>query len=147
MAAAKKPRPTNHFKLVVPAIDAAGQFREVSGLDSEQEIVEEKEIDANGNPIIVKVPGGMKWSNIELKRGVDVDKSMWDWRYKVQNEGPDAARADCTLSLCDYDGSAIATYSITQAWPSKYTGAAMNAGANEIAVEAITLCHEGFKRM
>ena len=52
-----------------------------------------------------------------------------------------------TLELCDYDGSPIATYTIMQAWPSKYTGAAMNAGANEIAVEAVTLCHEGFKRM
>jgi phage tail-like protein len=147
MASAKKPRPTNHFKLEIGGKQASGQFREVSGLDSEQEIVEEKETDAQGNPVIVKVPGGMKWSNIELKRGVDVDKGLWDWRYQVQNEGPDAARTDCTLTLCDYDGSAIATYNITQAWPSKYTGAAMNAGANEIAVEAITLCHEGFKRM
>lgn len=147
MAAAKKPRPTNHFKLEIGGKQAAGQFREVSGLDSEQEIVEEKETDANGNPLIVKVPGGMKWSNIELKRGVDVDKGLWDWRYQVETAGPDAARTDCVLTLCDYDGSAIATYNVSQAWPSKYTGAAMNAGANEIAVEAITLCHEGFKRM
>src|SRR5688572_6873891 len=108
MAAAKKPRPTNHFKLEIGGKQASGQFREVSGLDSEQEIVEEKETDAQGNPVIVKVPGGMKWSNIELKRGVDVDKALWDWRYQVQNEGPDAARTDCTLTLCDYDGSAIA---------------------------------------
>lgn len=147
MAAAKKPRPTNHFKLEIGGKQAAGQFREVSGLDSEQEIVEEKETDANGNPVIFKVPGGMKWSNIELKRGVDIAKDLWEWRYQVETAGPDAARTDCTLSLCDYDGSVIAAYSIQQAWPSKYTGAAMNAGANEIAVEALTLCHEGFKRM
>jgi phage tail-like protein len=147
MAAAKKPRPTNHFKLEIGGKQAAGQFRECSGLDSEQEIVEEKETDQNGNPLIVKVPGGLKWSNIELKRGVDVAADLWEWRYKVETEGPDASRTDCVLTLCDYDGSAIAAYSITQAWPSKYTGAAMNAGANEIAVESLTLCHEGFKRM
>jgi phage tail-like protein len=127
--------------------EAAGQFREVTGLDAENEIVEEKHINAQGLPEIMKVPGGMKWSNIELKRGVDVDKGLWEWRYQVQTGGPDAARTDCTLELCDYDGSPIATYTILQAWPSKYTGAAMNAGANEIAVEAVTLCHEGFKRM
>jgi phage tail-like protein len=127
--------------------EAAGQFRECSGLDAENDIVEQKEIDANGLPVVIKVPGGMKWSNIELKRGVDVDKGLWEWRYMVETQGPDAARTDCTLELCDYDGSAIATYTIKQAWPSKYTGAAMNAGANEIAVEGITLCHEGFKRM
>ena len=41
----------------------------------------------------------------------------------------------------------IATYNIKQAWPSKYTGVSMNANSNEIAVESITICHEGFKRM
>jgi phage tail-like protein len=147
MASAQKPRPTNHFRLDVGGKEAAGQFREVSGLDAENEIVEQKEVDANGLPMIIKVPGGMKWSNIELKRGVDVDKGLWEWRYQVETEGPDAARTDCTLELLDYDGSPIATYTIKQAWPSKYTGAALNAGSNEIAVEGITLCHEGFKRM
>jgi phage tail-like protein len=147
MAEAKKPRPTNHFRLNIGGREAIGQFREVSGLDSEQEIVEQKEVDANGQPVIIKVPGNLKWSNIELKRGIDVDKGLWDWRYAVETAGPDASRTDCTLELCDYDGSPIATYTIMQAWPSKYTGAAMNAGANEIAVEAVTLCHEGFKRM
>jgi phage tail-like protein len=124
-----------------------GQFREVSGLDSESEIVEQKEVDANGNPVVLKVNGNLKWSNIELKRGIDVNKGLWEWRYMVEQKGPDAARTDCILELLDYDGSAIATYNITQAWPSKYSGATMNAGSNEIAVEGITICHEGFKRM
>jgi len=124
-----------------------GQFREVSGLDSESEIVEHKEVDAQGNPLIVKVNGNLKWSNIELKRGVDINKGLWEWRYMVESKGPDAARTDCTLELIDYDGSAIATYNITQAWPVKYSGASMNAGSNEVAVEGITICHEGFKRM
>jgi|1186.fasta_scaffold392544_2 phage tail-like protein len=147
MASAQKPRPTNHFKLTLAGKEAMGQFREVSGLDSESEIVEHKEVDAQGNPLIVKVNGNLKWSNIELKRGVDINKGLWEWRYMVESKGPDAARTDCTLELIDYDGSAIATYNITQAWPVKYSGASMNAGSNEVAVEGITICHEGFKRM
>jgi phage tail-like protein len=147
MASAQKPRPTNHFRLQIGGKESVGQFREVSGLDSEQEIVEQKEVDANGNPVILKVPGNLKWSNIELKRGIDIDKALWDWRHQVEQEGPDAARTDCTLELIDYDGSPIVTYTIKQAWPSKYTGAAMNAGSNEIAVEGVTICHEGFVRM
>jgi phage tail-like protein len=146
MASAQKPRPTNHFRLTLAGKEAVGQFREVSGLDSESEIVEQKEVDAQGNPVVIKVNGNVKWSNIELKRGIDVNKGLWDWRYMVESKGPDAARTDCILELLDYDGSSIATYNITQAWPSKYTGASMNAGSNEIAVEGITICHEGFKR-
>jgi phage tail-like protein len=147
MASAQKPRPTNHFRLTVGGKEAIGQFREVSGLDTESEIVEQKEVDKNGNPLIVKVNGNLKWSNIELKRGIDVDKALYDWRHMVEQGKVDDARTDCTLELLDYDGSAIATYNIKQAWPSKYTGASMNAGSNEIAVEAITICHEGFARM
>ena len=147
MASAQKPRPTNHFRLNVGGKEAIGQFREVSGLDTENEIIEQKEVDANGRPVVVKVSGNLKWSNIELKRGVDVDKGLYEWRRMVEDKGPDQARTDCTLELLDYDGSAIATYNIKAAWPSKYTGVAMNANSNEIAVEAITICHEGFKRM
>src|SRR5215217_6676317 len=122
MASAQKPRPTNHFRLQVGGKEAIGQFREISGLDTESEI-------------------------IELKRGVDVDKGLYEWRRMVEDKGPDGARTDCTLELLDYDGSPIATYTIQQAWPVKYTGVAMNAGSNEVAVEGITLAHEGFKRM
>ena len=147
MASAQKPRPTNHFRLQVGGKEAIGQFREVSGLDTESEVVEHKEVDANGRQRTIKVNGAEKYSNIELKRGVDVDKGLYEWRQMVVDKGPDGARTDCTLELLDYDGSAIATYTITQAWPLKYSGVSMNAGSNEIAVEGITLCHEGFKRM
>ena len=147
MASAQKPRPTNHFRLNVGGKEAIGQFREVSGLDTESEIIEQKEVDAQGKPMIVKVSGNPKWSNIELKRGIDIDKGLYEWRRMVEDQGPDGARTDCTLELLDYDGSAIATYSIQQAWPVKYTGVSMNAGSNEVAVEGITLAHEGFKRM
>jgi phage tail-like protein len=147
MASAQKPRPTNRFRLTVGGKEAIGQFREVSGLDTESEIIEQKEVDAQGRPAIVKVSGNLKWSNIELKRGIDIDKGLYDWRRLVEDKGPDGARTDCTLELLDYDGSAIATYTITQAWPVKYTGVSMNAGSNEVAVEGITLAHEGFKRM
>jgi phage tail-like protein len=147
MASAQKPRPTNHFRLSLGGKDAIGQFREVSGLDTESEVIEQKEVDANGRPTIIKVSGNPKWSNIDLKRGIDVDKGLYEWRRMVEEKGPDGARTDCTLELLDYDGSAIATYNIKAAWPSKYTGVAMNANSNEIAVEAITICHEGFKRM
>ncbi len=147
MASAQKPRPTNHFRLNVGGKEAIGQFREVSGLDTESEIIEHKEVDAQGRPMIIKVSGNLKNSNIELKRGIDIDKGLYEWRKMVEDKGPDGARTDCTLELMDYDGSAIATYTITQAWPVKYTGVSMNAGSNEVAVEGITLAHEGFKRM
>jgi phage tail-like protein len=39
----------------------------------------------------------------------------------------------------------VVTYSIINAWPKKYTGVGLKADSNEVAVEGITLCHEGFE--
>src|SRR3954462_15140908 len=99
MASAQKPRATNHYRLTVGGKEAAGQFREVTGLDAENEIIEQKEINAQGQPTIVKVPGSQKWSNIELKRGVDIDKGLWEWRYQVGTGGADQGGSDSPLDL------------------------------------------------
>ena len=146
MASAQKPRPTNHFRLTVGGKEAIGQFREVAGLDSESEIVEQKEVDARATRSIIKVPGNLKWSNIELKRGIDIDKGLWEWRYQVETEGSRRARARTARSSCSTTtGRRSRRTTITQAWPSKYTGVSMNAGSNEVAVEAITHLPRGLQ--
>ena len=69
------------------------------------------------------------------------------WREQVIQEGPDKSRTNGSVALIDYSGSTIATWSFEQGWPIKYTGATLNAGGNEVAVEEIQICHEGLKRL
>ena len=57
------------------------------------------------SPIIRKVPGALKWSNITLKRGVDESLELWKWRKQVIEEGPDSARVDGYIELLDYNGT------------------------------------------
>jgi phage tail-like protein len=143
----KEPRPVSHFRLKLGGKETVGVFKEVTGLDSETEIQEHKSTDANGNPYVRKVPGATKWSNITLKRGIDAQKGLWEWRNTVIKEGPDKARIEGTIELCDYDGKALVTYQFEQGWPSKYSGASLNASSNEIAMEELQICHEGLTRM
>jgi phage tail-like protein len=145
MPEAKQPRPVTHFQLKIGGKESVGLFREVSGFDTESEVIEYKSADANGKPVIRKVSGNPKWSDIVLKRGIDSQKVLAQWRREVETGGPDKARTDCVLELLDYDGTAIHTYNIKQAWPKKYTAAALKADANEVAVEEISLAHEGFE--
>ena len=49
------------------------------------------------------------------------------------------------MTMLDYEGTPVVTYSIINAWPKKYTGVGLKADSNEVAVEGITLCHEGFE--
>jgi|SRR5215211_698003 len=133
------------FRLTISGTESAGVFKEATGFDSESEVSEIKRSLPNGRTEVVKAAGNAKWSDIELKRGVDQDKSLWNWRKLVIAGKLDAARKDCTITMLDYEGQPVVTYSIINAWPKKYTGVGLKADSNEVAVEGITLSHEGFE--
>jgi len=143
----KEPRPASFFRLKLSGREAIGMFRECSGIDSETSVIEQKSCDDQGRPFTRKVAGETKWSNISLKRGVDENLELWKWRDIVIKQGPDPARVDGTIELVDISGSAIATYQFKQGWPTKYSGATLNASSNDVAVEEVQICHEGCDRM
>jgi phage tail-like protein len=141
----KEPRPASHFRLSIGGRDSAGLFRECQGLDSENSVIESTSIDANGRPVIRKVIGPIKWSNITLKRGVDGSKELWKWRDQVIKEGPDAARTDGFIELLDYTGQPIARWKFIQGFPLKYTGASLDPKSSDVAMEEIQIAHEGLE--
>jgi phage tail-like protein len=143
----KEPRPASFFRLKLGGREAIGMFRECSGLDSETTVIEQQAVDDSGRPVVRKVPGSTKWSNITLKRGVDENLELWKWRDMVIKQGADPARVDGTIELVDITGSPIATYQFKQGWPIKYSGATLNAAGNDVAVEEVQIAHEGMERM
>ena len=138
---------TYYFTLNLGGPEAAAFFKECTGLTSEHTVVEHTATDANGKSIIQKFPGQMKWSNITLKRGVDESLDIWKWRDTVIKEGADKARVDGKIELLDISGSPIATYQFKQGWPIKYVAATLDASTNNVAMEELQICHEGFERV
>ena len=134
-----------YFTLKIGGAEAAGFFKGATGFDNESETAEIKRSLATGKTDIIKAPSNQKWSDIELKRGVDQDKTLWNWRKMINDGKLKDARKDCTITMLDYMGQPVVTYSIINAWPKKYTGVGLKADSNEVAVEGITLCHEGFE--
>ena len=76
----REPRPASYFRLTLGGHESVGVFKEAAGFDSETEVIEHKSVDENGRPFTRKVAGGIKWSNITLKRGVDESMDIWKWR-------------------------------------------------------------------
>lgn len=124
-----------------------GAFRECSGLGSENEVVEYKASGQKGEFVIKKVPGRLKWNNITLKRGITDAMDMWKWRKLVEQGNIDSARKNGTITMYNQSGTAVAKWNFTNAWPSKLTGPAANAGNNEVAIEEMELTHEGYERV
>jgi phage tail-like protein len=108
--------------------------------------VEHTVTDKQGKAVVQKYPGQMKWANITLKRGVDNANQLWEWRKLVIDGKINDARKDGSISVIDWEGKAIVTYSFIGAWPCKYSAPGLNAGGNEILVEEIEIAHEGFER-
>jgi len=144
---AKQPRSTSLFRLTLGGKESAGVFREVSGLKNESDVISHKYVDDQGKQVTRNLVGSTKWSNIECKRGVDEGMTLWQWRQQVIDGDLDAARMDCTIQLLDYKGQVISTYKVLQAIPVSYDAGTFNATANEVALESITLAHEGLERM
>jgi phage tail-like protein len=142
----KEPRPASHFRLSIGGKEGIGNFRECSGLDSEHSAIEHTSVDDQGRPVVRKVAGPIKWSNITLKRGVDESTDLWQWRDMVIKEGPDKARTDGFIELLDYSGAPIARWKFIQGWPLKYTGASLDPKSSEVAVEEVQIAHEGLER-
>ncbi|NLI01375.1 MAG: phage tail protein [Chthonomonadales bacterium] len=123
-----------------------GIFREVTGLDSETEVIEHRVTGKGGNIVVHKVPGALKWPNIVLRRGITDDKRLHDWRKQIEDGGIEANRKNGAVTLYAPDGKIVCKYTFKKAWPCKFKGPALDSTKNEIAIEELELAHEGLER-
>ncbi len=135
------------FLLNLGGAEAAGYFKECSGLSSEHEVVSHVGTDAQGKAMVQKFPGQLKWSNITLKRGIDKEMQLWTWRKDVLDGKIAESRKDGTIEVVDWQGETVLTFNFVRAWPCRYSAPGLNAGANEILVEELEIAHEGFTRV
>jgi phage tail-like protein len=124
-----------------------GAFRECTGLGSENDVVEYKASGPKGEFVMKKVPGRMKWNDITLKRGITDTMDMWKWRQKVEEGKVDEARKNGSVVMFNQQGQEIARWDFVSAWPSKISGPTANAGTNDVAIEEMSITHEGYKRV
>jgi len=124
-----------------------GAFREVTNLGSENAVVEDKSRGPDGKYIIRKIPGTLKWNDITLKQGLTDNMDMWKWRKLVEEGKVNDARANGSIIMYDTAGKSVARWNLVNCWPSKLSGPAGKADGNEVAVQEMTLAHEGYERV
>lgn len=129
-----------NFIVEIDGVARAG-FRECSGLDTTQDVVEYRE----GNELITprKLPGLAKYANVLLKGGVTDDKSLWTWR-KTAIDGK-VERKNGSIVLLDDAREEKKRWNFREGWPSKWTGPTFNATSNDVAIETLEIAHEGLE--
>ena len=125
----------------------------MSGLRRTTEVIRHRE---GGDPSTTrKSPGLTEFAPVTLERGVTHDPEFEKWANKVWSLGAGLGgevslkdfRKDIVLELCNEAGQIVLAYKIYRCWVSEYEILPdLDANANAVAIEHITLENEGWER-
>lgn len=121
----------------------AGAFSEVSGLEVTMTPKSIREGGRNWGE--VHLAGPTSFAPIVLKRGVTSNEELWQWfdlthrqqRYDLRYAG------EIDVLAPDDDSRVLLRWQLEKVIPSKFRGASLNSTVNQVAVEELTLLHEG----
>ncbi|WP_195822710.1 phage tail protein [Roseobacter sp. MH60115] len=132
--------------MVPPVPDMA--FQEVSGLESGIDL--EPLVEGGENRFVHQLPKPATRSNLQLKRGMTTAASGLVQWCKSTLEG-DFAEAivpkDINVSLLNQMRIPVASWSVGNAFPVKWSVGNFDAMKNELAIETIELAYTTLKRM
>lgn len=141
-----------NFVVVWDNVPVAG-ISKVTGLKRKTEVVKHRD---GGSPSSSrKSPGRTEYDPITLERGVTHDVAFEQWANKVWHF---PGKGDQAVSLLDFRkeliievrneaGQKVKAYKIHRCWVSEYHALPdLDANANAVAIESITIEHEGWER-
>ena len=127
-----------------------GGFQECTGLEIEMDVQELPE--GGRNDGTVRRVGRGKFSNIVLKRGMlfsdggEIDNGLWRWIQDVLRGVRPVARYDGVIEVLAADRQrTVAAWTFDRGLPQKVSGPQLNAKTGEIAIEELTIAHEGLR--
>jgi phage tail-like protein len=125
----------------------------VGMLKRSTEVVDHRE---GGDPSTVrKSPGQTSYEPVTLERGVTHDPEFEQWANKVWNFGSGLGaevslndfRKDIIIEVYNEAGQLVLAYNVYRCWVSEYQAMPeLDASASAVAIESLTLQHEGWKR-
>ncbi|WAX59082.1 phage tail protein [Jatrophihabitans cynanchi] len=118
---------------------------EVSGLKLEVDKIEFKQQTADGKFIVRQVMGRQKAGEFTVTRGLTDSKTITDWLDQVFKGQLASVRKTAEVSLMDYSGAPIKSYSFVNCWVKSVEISSLKAGSTEPATEKFTICYDEVK--
>ncbi|WP_412984021.1 phage tail protein [Pontimicrobium sp. IMCC45349] len=145
MSTSDKVYPPVGFYFQVTIENETYSFKEVSGISSE---VSTEEITEGGeNRFKYKVPTHVKYSNLELKRGIIRNNSkLKSWVTKTLEVGLSSTITPKTIvvSLLNEEGSIVMSWTFVNAWPVSWNVSSLNSMTNETLIESLSFSYNYF---
>jgi phage tail-like protein len=126
------------FVAKIPDIDTIGYFAHCSGLELEFEVYEYRE--GGNNDFVHRLPGGLRYPNLVLSRGLTNEEALLRWFHATQTE---AERKEIILTLKTPSGDRSWTFA--DAFPVKWSGPTLSSESADVAMESLEIAHSGLK--
>jgi phage tail-like protein len=128
-----------NFRVEIDNVSIAA-FTECTGLGSTTDVVEYRE---GGDLRVRKLPGITNYRNIVLKRGITLDRSLWEWQKAIASGRAD--RRNGRIVLMDAERNEVARWSFVEGWPVRWEGPDLDAQSSAVAIETLEITHEGLE--
>jgi phage tail-like protein len=134
------PWPLPKFYFSVTGMPGNPVFQEVTGLETETQVIEYRAGDS-GIFAPIKMPGLARVGNVTMKKGIFVsDPLLWTWFDSISMNT--ITRSNIVVNLLDQTGAAQYRWQLNNAFPTKLTGTDLKSDGNEVAVESIEVAFE-----
>ncbi|MEW5770364.1 MAG: phage tail protein [Pseudomonadota bacterium] len=126
-----------------------GAFQDCSGLEIEMDV--QDYLEGGRNDGVVRRVGRAKYPPLVLKRGMfyqgagTANGDLWRWLQDIVGGARPVARYDGIVQVMSADRTVRATWRFQRGLPSKIRGPELNARTGEIAIEELTIAHEGLR--
>jgi phage tail-like protein len=131
-----------NFALQIEGITHGG-FLEAHGLGATVEVIAHRTAVAGAT--LRNLPGMVSYTPLVLRYGVSADPALWQWFQNVSSGQSDRRN----VSVIQYDNDGLSEsfrWNLFDAWPSAFAAGTMNARANEVAIESLTLVYDRLDR-
>ena len=125
-----------NFTVEISGINA-GNFKRVSGLSAEIEVVEFQD----GDDLYVrKRPGVARFGDVTLEKGYIATDDLFNWWRAARNGQYD--RRDISIVLSDNAGNEVRRWNLYGCWPRKWSTGPLEGGVSHIFCESVTFVVE-----
>lgn len=136
------------FIIEIDGVTHAG-FQKCSELSAEVAKIEYSE---GGSLIPNKSPGRISFTDVTLERGATDDYDLFNWFKEVADAAANAGleepefKRDMDIVQQNRAGDEVKRWTLSQAWPTKFTAGEWDNEADENVIESVTLTYDYFDR-
>ena len=131
-----------NFQLQIRGV-VEGHFTQCSNMTIEVDAISYRE--GGMQQIVHRLPGQVKYGDVTLRYGLTNSSDLFDWMMSAVNGKVE--RKTVAIVLLDADGvGEKLRWSLSNAWPSAWRAAPLDALGREVAIEELTLVYEAIVR-